>query len=243
MNDLTDKVAVITGASSGIGLAIAKAFAEAGANVVLVARNVDRLNAAVAEVTAAGGKAEGVSADVAREADVVALFEGVAGRHGKLDLLVNNAGIATGAPAHEMTLDAWQRTVDVNLTAAFLCSREALKTMREQKRGRIINIGSVASRVPRPNTVAYAATKSGLNGLTHALAIEGRPMGITVTMLSPGNTATGFPVPGAKTGNPEPVMNAADVARMAVTIATMPDDLLVVEAMMMPLQMPLLGRG
>jgi NAD(P)-dependent dehydrogenase (short-subunit alcohol dehydrogenase family) len=241
--DLTDKVAIVTGASSGIGRAIALALAAAGAQVVLAARSRDKLAEVEQTIRAQGGRALAVRADLTREPDVLALFVQVDRVLGRVDLLVNNAGIPTVAPADTMSLAAWQSTLDINLTAAFLCSREALKRMRVRECGRIINIGSVAAKTPRPNTVAYAATKAGLEGMNRALALEGRAYGVTVCLLHPGNTVTGFPVPGGAERKPEPAMDPADVARMAVTIAAMPDDVLVLETVMLPRLMPFLGRG
>lgn len=243
MNQLQNKVAIVTGASSGIGRAIAKAFAAAGAEVILTARNRDKLNDAAAEITAAGGKAEVIPADVTIEAQVMDLFREVKDKFGKVDILINNAGTATATPVDQLSLAEWRRVMDINLTAAFLCSREAFKLMKPQQAGRIINIGSVSAKVPRPNTAPYAASKAGLEGLSRALALEGREAGVTVTILHPGNTLSGFWLGRDDLAAMEGVMAPAQVAAMAVTIAAMPDDVLVLESVMLPLKMPFLGRG
>ncbi|MCC6202756.1 MAG: SDR family oxidoreductase [Gammaproteobacteria bacterium] len=240
---LHNRIALVTGASSGIGRGIARALAAAGAAVVLAARDRRRLDAVVAEIESNGGSAIAIPADVTDEADVVRLFATIAERYGRLDLLINNAGITINAPAHELTFAEWRRVLDVNLSGAFLCSREALRMMRTQRAGRIINIGSVAARVPRPNTAPYAAAKAGLAGLTHALAIEAREYGVTVCIVHPGNTRSGFWEARPDFADREGVMEPEQIARVIVTIATMPADVLIFETVMLPLAMPLLGRG
>lgn len=240
---LENRIALVTGASSGIGRGIAQALAEAGATVVLAARDAGRLDAVVAAIESAGGRAIAIAADVTDEADVLRLFATIKARCGRLDLLINNAGVTTSAPAHELTLAEWRRVLEVNLTGAFLCCREALRLMREQRAGRIINIGSVAVRMPRPNTAPYAAAKAGLAGLTHALAIEARDYGVTVCIVHPGNTRSGFWEAQPDLADREGVMEPEQIAKVVVTIATMPADVLVFETVMLPLAMPLLGRG
>ena len=243
MDQLQNKVTIITGASSGIGKAIATAFATTGAHVVLTARNLEKLNEVAGEITAAGGKASVIPADITVEEQVVNLFREIKNKFGKVDILVNNAGTATATAVDQLSLAEWQRVMDINLTAAFLCSREAFKLMKQQSAGRIINIGSVSAKVPRPNTAPYVASKAGLEGLTRALALEGRESGITVTVLHPGNTLSGFWLGMEDMAAAEGIMAPEQVARMALTIAAMPDDVLVLESVMLPLKMPFLGRG
>lgn len=243
MSQLQNKVALITGASAGIGRAIAAALAAGGATVVLAARNREKLEEAAQAITDAGGTVHAIAADVTEEDQVMRLFRETHKRCGGLDLLVNNAGTATAAPIGELSLAEWRRVLDLNLTAAFLCSREAFRLMQPRGAGRIINIGSVAAYVPRPATAPYTASKAGLEGLTHSLALEGREHGITACILHPGNTRSGFWTGREEAAKSEGVMDPGDVARMCVTIADMPDDVLVLKTVMLPLTMPFLGRG
>jgi NAD(P)-dependent dehydrogenase (short-subunit alcohol dehydrogenase family) len=242
MNDLQGRVAIVTGASSGIGRAIALDFAAAGATTVLAARSADKLKDLAAEIRAAGGTALDVPADITDEQQVIALFRKTLDTYGRVDLLVNNAGIADHTPTHELSLALWQKVIDINLTAVFLCCREALKVMRPQKRGRIINIGSVSARVPRPNTIAYVAAKCALEGMTHSIALDGRADGITCSILHPGVTESML----AGAHNPRPptqMMAAADVARIVTLMAALPDTTNLMEGLVLPIEMPFLGRG
>ena len=243
MGQMQDQVAVITGASSGIGARIAAAFASEGASTVLAARRQDRLEAAAEEIHAAGGKALVVPADVTLEAQVAALFQKTADTFGRVDILVNNAGISGGGPTEELSLEVWQRVLDVNLTGAFLCSREALRIMRPQRSGRIINIGSVAAKVPRPDSAAYTTSKFGLEGLTRSLALDARSSGIGVSILHPGNTATPIWRGREETTRKEGAMSPDDIARIVVMMATLPPELNLLEGVILPLSMPFLGRG
>jgi NAD(P)-dependent dehydrogenase (short-subunit alcohol dehydrogenase family) len=242
MIDLRERVAIVTGASSGIGRAIARALAAEGMKTVLAARSGERLKSLAAEIDAAGGTALDVPADITDETQVIALFEAASKSYGRVDLLVNNAGIADHTPTAELSLARWQEVIDINLTAVFLCCREALKIMRPQKRGRIINIGSVSSRVPRPNTIAYVAAKCALDGMTHSIALDHRADGITCSVLHPGVTESmlgGAPNPRP----PTQMMAAADVARIVTLMASLPDETNMLEALVLPIQMPFLGRG
>ena len=243
MTQLQDRIALVTGASSGIGRAIATALAAAGASVVLASRTAEKLAEVANDIEAAGGNACSIPTDVTDEDQVVRLFLQVQARFGHLDLLVNNAGTATAVPVEELSLEEWRRVLDLNLTAAFVCSREAFRLMKPRAAGRIINIGSVAAIVPRPATAPYTTSKAGLEALTHSLALEGRDHGITACILHPGNTLSGFWEAREDIARQEGVMDAADVARMAVTIAAMPDDVLVLKTVMLPVNMPFLGRG
>lgn len=243
MQDLSDRVAVVTGSSSGIGLTLAKTMALAGAKVVLVSNEAEALAKAKQEIEQTGNKCEVVEADITQEQDVVRLFEQVVGAFSGVDILVNNAGIAVSAAIDVLRLEDWQKVIGVNLTGAFLCSREAFKIMKQQQRGRIINIGSVSSKVPRANSVAYVASKAGLEGLTRSLALEGRDCGITATILYLGNTMSGFWERNPHIADTEAVMSKETVAKMVMNVATMPDDVLVVDSTFLPLTMPYLGRG
>jgi NAD(P)-dependent dehydrogenase (short-subunit alcohol dehydrogenase family) len=243
MEALTNRVAIITGGNSGIGKAIALAYAKEGAKLVLAARRAEPLQAVADQIKSAGGAALAVKTDITKEADVLALFEAAMAAHGRVDVLINNAGTATREPADQLPLAQWQKVIDVNLTGAFLCAREAFKIMKRQGGGRIINIGSVSAKVPRPNTIAYAASKFGLEGLTRALALEGREHRVLVSILHPGNTVSNLG-PAAQIGtNPEGRMEAEDLAQVAVLMAKLPPEVNMLESLVLPRTMPFLGRG
>jgi NAD(P)-dependent dehydrogenase (short-subunit alcohol dehydrogenase family) len=243
MEALTGRVAIITGGNSGIGKAIAKAYAKGGAKVVLAARRAEQLKEVADQIKADGGNVLAVATDITKEPDVLALYDKIMKAHGRVDILVNNAGTATRESAEELPLSQWQKVIDVNLTGAFLCAREAFKIMKKQQQGRIINIGSVSAKVPRPNTIAYAASKFGLEGITRALALEGRPHGILVSILHPGNTVSSLGPAPQIGGNPEGRMEAEDLAQVAVLMATLPHEVNMLEALVLPRTMPFLGRG
>jgi NAD(P)-dependent dehydrogenase (short-subunit alcohol dehydrogenase family) len=242
MIDLTERVVIVTGASSGIGEAIAREFAGDGAMTVLAARRADKLTALAAELREAGGTVLDCPTDVTSEADILHLFATTMGKFGRVDVLVNNAGIADHTPTVDVTLAAWQRVIDTNLTSAFLCSREAMKIMKAQRRGRIINIGSVSAKVPRPDTIGYAATKYAMEGLTRSLALDGREFGIAASILHPGVTTSML---SGKTRDvpPTEIMPAVEVARIVVMMATLPDEMNLLEGLVLPIGMPFLGRG
>ncbi len=242
MISLKDRIAIVTGASSGIGAAIARALADQGMKLVLAARRPDKLQAAADEITADGGTAVAVPTDVTLEADVEALFRAAVDRFGRVDLVVSCAGVPQATPIEQMSLAEWRSVLDANLTSAFLCGREGLKLMKPQQRGRIISIGSVAARSPRPDAAAYVAAKAGLDGLTRALALDGRDHGVAVSVLHPGFTVTGFG-PGADGGVGRNAMDPRDVAQIVVLMASLPDEQNLLEALTLPLGMPFLGRG
>ncbi len=243
MNALADRVAIVTGASTGIGAAIAEAFAAEGARVVLAARSHDKLAAVAARIAQSGGKAETQPTDVTREAEVLALFQRTLARFGHIDILVNNAGISAPGNIESLALEDWRRVLEVNLTGAFLCAREAFKAMKRQGGGRIINIGSVSARVPRPHSAPYTTSKFALEGLTRALALDGRRHGIAVSILHPGNTATPIWEGEAEQAAKEGLMAPDAVARIAVMMAALPPDMNLLEGLVLPLTMPFLGRG
>ena len=236
------RVALVTGASSGIGLAIATAFAHAGARVAMVARGTDRLTEAAAHVAADGRQVLAVTADVTREAEVESAFARATERFGPIDVLVNNAGVATRVPTADLTLADWQKVVDTNITAAFLCSLLAFRSMRGRG-GRIINIGSVSAQMARPNSVPYTTSKFALDGMTRAFALDGRPHGIAVSILHPGNTVSGLWQGREADAEREGIMQAEDVARVALLMATLPPGVNLLESTILPVTMPYLGRG
>ena len=233
MGQLQEQVAVITGASSGIGARIAAAFASEDARTVLAARRRDRLEALAEEIQGAGGRALVVSTDVTDEAQVAALFQKTTDAFGRVDILVNNAGIGGAGPTEELSLEVWQRVLDVNLTGAFLCSREALRIMRPRRSGRIINIGSVSAKVPRTDSAAYTTSKFGLEGLTRSLALDARSSGIAVSILHPGNTVTPIWRGREEIARKEGAMSPDDVARIVVMMATLPPELNLLEGVIL----------
>lgn len=244
MPDLAGKVAIITGASSGIGRAVAEAFAREGAKLVLVARGPDRLASLAATLQGQGTTVLSVPADVSDEAAVLGVFTRAREAFGRIDILVNNAGTASRVKTEDLTLEAWRAVIEVNLTAAFLCSREAFRAMKDQgEGGRIINIGSVSARVPRVNSVPYTASKYGLEGLTRAFALDGRPHRISVGIIHPGNTDSAIWQGNEAQGRKEGLMPAAEVARVVLLAANLPPDVSLLETIILPFSMPFLGRG
>jgi NAD(P)-dependent dehydrogenase (short-subunit alcohol dehydrogenase family) len=249
MTGVQPRVAVVTGGGSGIGAAAAHALAADGWTVVLAGRRPEALDA----VAAGTDRLDPVPADVTDEASVRALFETTVRRHGRVDLLFNNAG--TSAPPVDLdTLDlaTWNAVVAVNLTGAFLCTREAFGIMRRQqpRGGRIINNGSISAHAPRPRSVAYTATKHAITGLTKSTALDGRPYDIACGQIDVGNAATelasGFAHGTAQADGsvrPEPLMDVADVARAVRYMASLPLDANVATMTVMATTMPYIGRG
>jgi NAD(P)-dependent dehydrogenase (short-subunit alcohol dehydrogenase family) len=245
MKQLQDRVAIVTGASKGIGKAIARAFASEGAKVVIASRSGGELDAVASEIAGTGGVAFPVATDVTVEADVVNLFRTAVHRHGRLDILVNNAGMSLGVPTDQIPLSDWQKVIDTNLTGTFLCSREALKIMKPQNCGRIINIGSISSITPRPNGAAYAATKLALEGLTRSIALDYRQYNIGASIIHLGATATSWmKVPAEEATGVDYHLQLEDVGRLATFIASLPTEANMFETTILPIQQrSFIGRG
>ncbi|HYP04817.1 MAG TPA: SDR family NAD(P)-dependent oxidoreductase [Bryobacteraceae bacterium] len=189
-NKLQDRVALVTGASKGLGKAMALALAEAGARVALVSRDLEKLESVASEVRSAGGVAEVFRADVADESSVAALEKEVAGRLGRVQILINNAGVNVRKSITDFTLDEWNFVLGTNLTAVFLMCRSFVPHMKGSGYGRILNMTSIMSHISLPGRAAYSSSKAGLLGLTKALALELAPEGVTVNGISPGPFAT-----------------------------------------------------
>lgn len=240
---LTDQVVLVTGASSGIGAAIAEVFAAEGAHVVLAARTIEKLEAVAERINAGESSASVIQADVGDEASVVAMFEEVRRKHKSLDILVNNAGIGLGGATEDLSFETWRAVMRVNLDGAFLCAREAFKIMKLQGRGRIINIGSVSAKMPRVNSAPYTTSKFALEGLTRSLALDGREYGISVGILQPGNTMTGIWEGRVAAVNQEGYMMPDDLAKVALSMVSLPDGVSILESTILPISMPFLGRG
>jgi NAD(P)-dependent dehydrogenase (short-subunit alcohol dehydrogenase family) len=253
---MTRKVAIVTGGGSGIGRSVALALFRAGYAVVLVGRRRDALEQTLEMANAAANStAVGWAApvDVTDSSAVRKLFDDTISRFGRLDLLFNNAGMgAPNVPLDELTDDQWRRVVDVNLSGAFWCLREAFRVMKAQspRGGRIINNGSISATTPRPNSSPYTATKHAISGLTKAAALDGRAFGIAVGQIDIGNAATDLTqrmsagVPQANgTLAPEPTMDVENVARAVVYMDSLTLDANVLFMTVMATQMPFVGRG
>jgi NAD(P)-dependent dehydrogenase (short-subunit alcohol dehydrogenase family) len=248
-----EKIALITGAGSGIGKACALSLADAGWSLVLCGRRLERVSDVCDQAKVKGVAAIAVQADVGDPAAVEALFAEVEARFGRLDLLFNNAG--TGAPPkplEALTLEEWRRVVDTNLTGAFLCTQGAFRLMKAQdpRGGRIINNGSISAHAPRPNSAPYTATKHAITGLTRSTSLDGRAFDIACGQIDIGNAetpltarmASGVPQPNGEIV-PEPTMDVNDVARAIVYMAGLPLSANVQFMTVMATKMPYVGRG
>ena len=247
------KTAIVTGAGSGIGRAVALGLLEEGYAVILAGRRVDKLDDAVRDAGAAGARALRVPTDV-RDPDAVrALFATTRERFGRLDLLFNNAGMSLrGVPLEDVTIDEWRAIVDVNLTGAFLCTQQAFRLMKEQQPqgGRIINNGSISAHAPRPHSAPYTATKHAITGLTKSTALDGRRFNIACGQIDIGNAATDMTatmesgVPQANgTTAAEPRLDVSHVVRAVLYMASLPLDANVQFMTVMATRMPFIGRG
>ena len=247
------RVAIVTGAGTGVGKCSALALLEAGYAVALAGRRAELLEAVVAEAGPASSRALAVPTDVSDPQAVEALFASTKEKFGRLDVLFNNAG-AFGPPVllEDITYDQWKSVVDINLTGTFLCTQEAFRLMINQdpKGGRIINNGSVSAQAPRPNSAPYTATKHAITGLTKSTALDGRKYDIACGQINIGNAATestaameqGMLQPNGTTA-PEPRFDPQHVARAVVYMASLPLDANVQFMTVMATKMPLIGRG
>lgn len=242
MGKLDGKIALITGASRGIGKGIAEGFAREGAALILVARDLARLQQLEEALTAERRNVVVMQADVTDEQQVQEAFQRTMQLFGRLDILVNNAGVFDGGPLDELTLEAWEKVMAVNLRGPFLCTREALRIMKPQQGGRIINIGSISAQRVRPNSAAYSTSKHGIWGLTQVTQLEGRPHGITCCCLHPGNVEVET-LADTQRRKQEPVMQAEELAEVAITMAALPAHISMLEAIVMPVSQPYIGRG
>jgi NAD(P)-dependent dehydrogenase (short-subunit alcohol dehydrogenase family) len=239
LKQLEGKTAIITGGGFGIGKGIAHAFAKEGAKLVLASRNAQRLNSAAEELRSKGSTVISVPTDVGRERDVIALFETTMKEFGRLDILVNSAGLVDEAPLDQTSLERWQRIIDANLTGPFLCTREALKIMKPQGGGRIVNIGSIAAQMPRPQYAAYSCSKMGLVALTTTTALEGRDCGIVASCVHPGNVNTAQ----MELTPDEPAMEIDDVVKAVMVMVTLPPNVNMFQTIVLPVTQLYLGRG
>jgi NAD(P)-dependent dehydrogenase (short-subunit alcohol dehydrogenase family) len=250
---INGKIALVTGAGSGIGRAVALAFQSAGYSVVLAGRRARELERTAALAKPSDDKMLPVPTDVSKPESVQKLFTTTKESFGRLDVLFNNAGTsAPGIALEELTYEQWSAVVGVNLTGAFLCSQEAIKLMKAQnpRGGRIINNGSISARVPRPNSAPYTATKHAITGLTKCISLDGRKYDIACGQIDIGNAATEMTermtagVPQANgTTLVEPRMHVRHVAEAVVYMASLPLDANVQFMTVMATKMPFIGRG
>jgi NAD(P)-dependent dehydrogenase (short-subunit alcohol dehydrogenase family) len=243
MSKLTGKIAIVTGGNKGIGKGIARGLAAEGASLVITARGDADLQAAAAELRKKSPDVIALPADITDEKAVQELFRQTAAHFGRLDILVNNAGAFDGGPLDELTTEAWDKVIAVNLRAPFLCTREAMRVMKRQGGGRIINVGSISAQRVRPNSAAYSASKHGLWGLTQVTALEGREFGITCGCLHPGNVLVERRQGSTKKEDEEPMMTVDELAQAAVLMATLPPHVNFLEAIVLPIGQHYIGRG
>jgi NAD(P)-dependent dehydrogenase (short-subunit alcohol dehydrogenase family) len=247
------KVAIVTGAGTGIGKHSALALLREGYAVVLAGRRKDLLEATAAEGKATGSSTLVVPTDVGNPESIRALFAKTKDTFGRLDLLFNNAGIgAPPVPLEDLPFEKWKAVVDTNLTGAFVCTQEAIKIMKSQipRGGRIINNGSISAHAPRPFSVAYTSTKHAITGLTKSTSLDGRKYDIACGQIDVGNAATEM-TERMKKGVPqangsvevEPTMDVQNVARAVVYMASLPLDANVMFLTVMATKMPFVGRG
>ena len=247
------KVAMITGAGTGVGRACALAMLGEGYSVVLAGRRREPLEKTKADAGAGGERALVAPADIGDPASVEALFAKTKEAFGRLDFLFNNAGVnAPGVPLEDLTVEQWRNVVDVNLTGVFLCTREAFRLMKNQRPmgGRIVNNGSISAHVPRPHSAPYTSTKHAITGLTRSTSLDGRKYDIACGQIDIGNAATEMTARMAE-GVPqangeiavEPVMDAENVARALLCMASLPLDANVQTLTVMATKMPFVGRG
>jgi NAD(P)-dependent dehydrogenase (short-subunit alcohol dehydrogenase family) len=249
---MANKVALVTGAGSGVGRAVAIALANEGYDVVLAGRRTEQLDE-TAKMLKKGVKSLCVATDVTDPASVKALFAKAKDTFGRLDVLFNNAGIGAPAiPMEDLTFEQWKAVVDTNLTGSFLCTQEAIRIMKSQtpRGGRIINNGSISAHAPRPNSAPYTSTKHAITGLTKSIALDGRKYDIACGQIDIGNALTPMAARMTK-GVPqadgsmkaEPVMDVDSVGRTVAYMATLPPDANALFVTVMATKMPFVGRG
>ena len=250
-NDLTGRVALVTGATSGLGLRFAQVIAASGAKVAVTGRRVDRLEKLAAEINDAGGVAEPIQLDMQNNDSILACVEQAESKLGIVDVLVNNAGAFDGGPIEDIDLDMWNKVIGACMTGTFLATRSAFRIMKNGDGGRILNIGSISAQMPRMYSVPYTAAKHGISGLTKAAALEGRDYGIIVSALHPGNVRVerrieeGVQTAGSGMASEknEPMMTVDEIADVALTMLALPGHINFLEAIVLPSEQSYLGRG
>lgn len=240
-NLLAAQSIIITGGTRGIGKAIAQAVLAEGARVLITGRSQQSVDEALTALN--DDNAFAAVADVASEEDTQRVFAQALELFGKVDAVINNAGIARAGAIENLRIKDFQMVMDTNLTGAFLYSREAFRVMKHSGGGRILNIGSISSQVPRFGSVPYTTSKFGLQGMTRALAVEGREIGVMVSCLHPGNVHTDIWDKAPQAVVDEPKMEVADIARVAVLMLSLPKNATLIDATVLDHRQPFLGRG
>ena len=243
MNELKDKICIVTGAGTGIGKGIARRFAKAGAALVLASRKVANLDETAEECRGIGVEVMVHQTDVTSEDSVLALFAATEQAYGRVDILINNSGVFDNGPFHELSLATWQKVVDVNLTGPFLCARSAFRSMLKTGGGRIVNVASISAQMCRPNASPYNSTKHALTGLTKSIALEGRDHDIVCSVLHPGNILTERRATSDTPTDQEPMMTVDELAETALVMVMLPLHVNVLETIVLPTTQAYLGRG
>ncbi|MEY4059451.1 MAG: hypothetical protein RL551_690 [Pseudomonadota bacterium] len=253
MNSNLNKVALVTGAGTGIGKAAAKALLNGGFQVVLTGRNLEKLNKAIQDIGGNSQNCLALACDVGRPEQVKQLFSEIQKHFGRIDVLFNNAGMGAPAiPMEEISYEQWMNVVNANLCGAFLCSQEAIRMMKAQspQGGRIINNGSISAHAPRPMSAPYSSTKHAITGLTKSIALDGRPFNITCGQIDIGNAATEMTIPMAAgilqadgSKKAEPLMDVDHVGQAVLHMAQLPPESNILTMTIMASNMPFVGRG
>ena len=239
-----NKTAIITGAGTGIGKGIALKFAENNFNLILASRNVDNLNKVKKDCDLLNNDSSYViQTDITDEKSVDNLFSESKSKLGKIDVLINNSGVFDGGAIDEISVETWDKVISVNLRGSFLCLRQAMKLMKSQKYGRIVNIGSISGQVPRLHSAPYTTSKFGLTGLTKAAALEGRDFNIVVSIVHPGNVITELRANRGEDKDIEPMMEAQDIAELVFLTVNLPSNVNLLESVMLPNTQLYVGRG
>ncbi|QWE22193.1 SDR family oxidoreductase [Polynucleobacter sp. AP-Jannik-300A-C4] len=253
MNSNLNKVALVTGAGTGIGKAAAKALLNGGFQVVLTGRNLEKLNKAIQDIGGNSQNCLALACDVGRPEQVKQLFSEIQKHFGRIDVLFNNAGMGAPAiPMEEISYEQWMNVVNANLCGAFLCSQEAIRMMKAQspQGGRIINNGSISAHAPRPMSAPYSSTKHAITGLTKSIALDGRPFNITCGQIDIGNAGTEMTIPMAAgilqadgSKKAEPLMDVDHVGQAVLHMAQLPLESNILTMTIMASNMPFVGRG
>ena len=253
MNSNLNKVALVTGAGTGIGKAAAKALLNGGFQVVLTGRNLEKLNKAIQDIGGNSQNCLALACDVGRPEQVKQLFSEIQKHFGRIDVLFNNAGMGAPAiPMEDISYEQWMNVVNANLCGAFLCSQEAIRMMKAQspQGGRIINNGSISAHAPRPMSAPYSSTKHAITGLTKSIALDGRPFNITCGQIDIGNAGTEMTIPMAAgilqadgSKKAEPLMDVDHVGQAVLHMAQLPPESNILTMTIMASNMPFVGRG